>query len=182
MDQALFDLINQQWAHPLLDQLLPVYRDKLTWVPLYLLWAVLLLRQFGWRRTGYLLLCLALVITMADQVAATVLKPWVGKLRPCAVAALAERVRELVPCGGAFGFPSNHATNHFAVATVLTLTWTRRPGYRILLFGWATSIALAQVYVGKHYPSDVLAGALLGISVAIVGVYGYRRWAGSAAI
>ena len=182
MDQALFDLINQQWTHPVLDRLLPLYRDKVIWVPLYLLWAVLLVRYYGWRRTLYLLLCIGLVVGVADQLAATVLKPWVGRLRPCAVAALADRVRELVPCGGAYGFPSNHATNHFAVATVLALTWVRRRGYQVLLYLWAGSIALAQVYVGKHYPGDVLAGAVLGVLVAVLGVYGYRRWAGAAAI
>ena len=176
VDQAVFTFLNQQLAHPILDQVLPVYRDKLTWVPLYVIWMVVLLRRYGWRRTGLLLVLTALVIAVADQLAASLLKPWVASLRPCA-RGLAE-VRSLVACGGAYGFPSNHATNHVAVAVVFSLTWVHGWLARTLLFLWATTIALAQVYVGKHYPSDILAGALLGTAVALLGIMIYRRWAG----
>ncbi|CAH1000374.1 hypothetical protein LEM8419_01527 [Neolewinella maritima] len=182
MDQTLFELINQQLASPLLDAVLPVYREKTTWIPLYAIWLVLLLRAYGWKRTLFLLLCIGAVIAVADQIAASVLKPWVAQLRPCAEPSLAGQVRELVGCGGRFGFPSNHATNHFAVAVVLCLTWVRGTPARIFLLLWAASIGLAQVYVGKHYPSDVLAGACLGTSVAILGVWAYRSLAGATAI
>ena len=182
MDQILFDLLNRQLATPFLDVVLPVYREKTTWIPLYLVFLYLLVRSYGWRRTLCLAICIAGVIALADQLAATVLKPWVGRLRPCAEANLSGQVRELVGCGGRFGFPSNHATNHFALAVVLSLTWVRGWPARLVLLLWATSIGLAQVYVGKHYPSDILAGALLGTSVAIVGVWVYRWAAGPAAI
>lgn len=171
LDYALFDLINRQCASPFLDAVLPVYRDKLTWVPLYAVLLALMYRRLGWRQTLYIVLCTGVVIGLADQVAAGVLKPWTGKLRPCADPQLVGRVRELVSCGGRFSFPSNHATNHYALATVLSMTFVRGWLWRVLLFGWATSIALAQVYVGKHFPADVLAGALLGISLGIIGVW-----------
>ena len=182
MDQTLFDLLNHQLASPFLDTVLPVYRERTTWVPLYLIFFYLLVRTYGWRRTLYLVVCIAAVVTVADQLAATFLKPWVGRLRPCAEPDLAGQVRELVGCGGRYGFPSNHATNHFALAVVLSLTWINGWAARLALLLWATSIGLAQVYVGKHYPSDVLAGALLGTSVAIVGVLIYRRFVGRSAI
>ena len=182
MDQTLLDYLNQQLASPFLDAVLPVYREKTTWIPLYLLILYLLWRTYGWRRSLYLTLCIVAVIAVADQLAATLIKPWVGRLRPCAEPSLAGQVRELVGCGGRYGFPSNHATNHFAVAVVLSLTWVRRWAGRFALLLWAGSIGLAQVYVGKHYPSDVLAGALLGTSVAIVGVLIYRRLVGRLAI
>ena len=182
MDQTVFDYLNQQLASPFLDAVLPVYREKTTWIPLYLVMLYLLWRSYGWRRTLYLTLCIAVVIAVADQLAATLIKPWVGRLRPCAEPSLAGQVRELVGCGGRYGFPSNHATNHFAVAVVLSLTWVRRWAGRLALLLWAGSIGLAQVYVGKHYPSDVLAGALLGTSVAIVGVLVYRWSVGRSAI
>ncbi len=182
MDQTLFDFLNHQLANPFLDAVLPIYREKTTWIPLYLLFLFFLVRSYGWRRSLYLILCLAAVIAVADQLAATLLKPWVGRLRPCAEPSLAGRVRELVSCGGAYGFPSNHATNHFAVAVVLSLTWVRGTVGRLALFLWATSIGLAQVYVGKHYPGDVLAGAFLGTAVAIIGVMVYHRLVGRLAI
>ncbi len=182
MDHAVFDFINQQLANPFLDALLPWYRDKRFWVPLYVVLAVLIWRAYGTRRTLYLLLCLGLVIAVADQVAASLLKPWVGRLRPCAEPSVADHMRTLVSCGGKYGFPSNHATNHFAVATVLSLTCVRRRRWQWVLFAWALSICFAQVYVGKHYPGDILGGACLGTAVAILGVVLYRRAAGPEAI
>jgi len=178
VDHALFDFINQQLANPVLDVLFPLLREKTTWIPLYVVWAFLLWRGYGWRRTLYLLVCVAIVLTVADQLAASVFKPWIGRLRPCAEPSVAEQARILVGCGGKFGFPSNHATNHFAVATVLSLTWIRRWPGRAAIFLWAASISIAQVYVGKHYPGDVVAGALFGSTVAFLGVVVYRRLAG----
>ncbi|MEL7159357.1 MAG: phosphatase PAP2 family protein [Bacteroidota bacterium] len=163
-----------------MDAVLPVYREKTTCIPLYLLLIFLLWREYGWRKTLWLLVCIAGVLAVADQLAASVLKPWVGRLRPCAVD---DNVRILVGCGGKYGFPSNHATNHFALAQVLSLTWLqgKARGWRLGLFLWAGSIALAQVYVGKHYPGDILAGAVLGCFLAWLGVLVYRRSVVSAA-
>ena len=178
----VFEFLNQDIAHPFLDALLPVWREKTTWVPLYLLWAVLLWRSFGWKRTLLLLALVGLTIAVADQLAASVIKPWAGRLRPCATEGI--EVRVLVGCGGKWSFPSNHATNHFAVAAVLALTWLRRHarGWRLAIFVWAATISLAQVYVGKHWPGDIVVGAALGTSLAALAVLLYRRWAGPLAI
>ncbi len=174
LDLALFEFIHYDLANPFLDTVLPVYREKTTWIPLYLVMVVLLWRSYGWKRTIYLLLAIGVTLTVADQVAASVLKPWVGRLRPCAVD---DNVREIVNCGGVFSFPSNHATNHFALAMVLSLTWLadRAWGWRLGIFIWAATIALAQVYVAKHYPADIIAGAGLGMLAAVSIVSIYRR-------
>jgi len=174
LDLALFDFIHHELANPFLDTVLPVYREKTTWIPLYLVMVLLLWRSYGWKRTLFLLLCVGVTLTVADQLAASVIKPWVGRARPCATL---DTVRELVSCGGLYSFPSNHATNHFALAMVLSLTWLadRAWGWRIAIFLWAGSIALAQVYVGKHYPGDIVAGAALGMVIATVTVSVYRR-------
>lgn len=179
MDHDLFHFINQTLANPFLDAVLPVFREKTTWIPLYLVMVFLLYRSYGWRRTLWLLLCIGAVMAVADQLAANVLKPWIGRLRPCAEPEVAEQARVLVSCGGKWSFPSNHATNHFALATVLTLTWLKDEAWawRLGIFLWAGAIALAQVYVGKHYPGDILAGALLGSFIAWLGVLAYRRLA-----
>ena len=179
MDQSLFHFLHHDLANPFLDWLLPVYREKTTWIPLYLLLVVLLFREFGARRTLYVLLCVALTLAVADQLAATLLKPWIGRLRPCADPVIGDEVRALVNCGGKYSFPSNHATNHFALATLLYLLWLRDHAriWTILIFVWAATIALAQVYVGKHWPGDILAGALLGTAIAYLGATLHDRWA-----
>ncbi|MBB4077878.1 undecaprenyl-diphosphatase [Lewinella aquimaris] len=182
LDHTLFEFFNQQLANPFLDAVLPVYRDKTTWIPLYVTLLYLIWRSYGIRRTLYLVVCIAVVIAVADQLAAGIIKPWVGRLRPCATPELADRVRTLVNCGGVLSFPSNHATNHFALATVLSLTWVRSRGWRTLLFVWALTISLAQVYVGKHFVGDVIAGGLLGSFIGLIGVLIYRRVAGREAI
>lgn len=178
----VFELLNQTIAHPALDAVLPVWREKTTWVPAYLVVAALLWRRYGWRRTLYLLVAVGVTVAVADQLAASVIKPWAGRLRPCATPGLV--VRELVGCGGRWSFPSNHATNHFAVATLLALTWLGRAhwAWRLLLFAWAASISLAQVYVGKHWPGDIVVGAALGMAVAVGVGAAYRRLAGGDSI
>ncbi|NJC25111.1 phosphatase PAP2 family protein [Neolewinella antarctica] len=183
LDYALFEFINQDLANPFFDWLLPIYRDKVTWVPAYLVVAFLLYRAYGLRRTLYLLACIGLVIGAADQLAASVLKPLVGRLRPCAEPLMMDRVRDLVGCGGKLSFPSNHATNHFALAGVLALTFLRdRPLWKTIVYCWAATICFAQVYVGKHWPGDVLGGAILGLLLAYIGVYVYTRLTKQAAI
>ncbi|WP_116105659.1 phosphatase PAP2 family protein [Lewinella sp. IMCC34191] len=182
MEASIFEFLNQDIANPIFDAVLPVYRDKLTWLPLYMLVTYLLWNRYGYRKTLYLLLCIGAVIAVADQLAASVIKPWVGRIRPCATESLAGEVRVLVGCGGKLSFPSNHATNHFAVATLLMLTFVRKWYWRLAWFAWALSISLAQVYVGKHFPGDILAGALLGTGIAILGFLLYRRLAGRWAI
>jgi len=161
-DECLFRLVNSGWKNPFFDALLPVLRNKYTWFPLYLFLFSFLLINF--KKQGLLVvLALALTIGIADSVSSHLIKKSVKRLRPCKVIERPADLHLLVPCGSGFSFPSSHATNHFAIAVFLSLTlgkigrWVRLP----LLF-WAASIALAQVYVGVHFPFDVTAGALLG--------------------
>jgi len=105
------------------------------------------------------LLCFA----AADFSSSQILKKQVQRLRPCNDPALAAQVQLRVPCGSGYSFTSSHAANHFAVALFLIgvfgdLNRWIRPS----LLLWAGSIALSQVYVGVHYPGDVLCGGLLG--------------------
>ena len=76
-----------------------------------------------------------------------------------------ETVRLLVDCGPGKSFPSSHAVNNFAVATLFAWSF---PSGRWYFFGWATLVALSRPAVGVHYPSDILGGALIGCAVALV--------------
>lgn len=176
IDQQLFDFVHNQLAHPWLDAILPHYRAKETWVPAYLVAAYLLWRHHG--RNGLrLLLLVGLAILISDQLTSSVIKPLVGRPRPCYAAELAGRIRELVGCGGHDSFPSSHAANHFALAVLLSLTWLKNNrAWVVTLLLWATSISLAQVYVAKHYPTDILFGAILGSGIAWGLVRAARAW------
>jgi undecaprenyl-diphosphatase len=103
----------------------------------------------------------------SDTGSVQLFKNTVLRLRPCYEPALADLVR-LVPggCGGRYGFISSHAANHFAIAAFMTGVLQRRPRWAgAALLAWAALIAASRVYLGVHYPGDVLAGGLYGLVV-----------------
>lgn len=161
-DKELFALINTQWSNAFLDLLLPYWRTKTTWIPLYILLFLIIGKDRGFKII-WVLIVLGLTIALADQISSEWIKKIVERVRPCNDSSL-PTVRNLIHCGSGFSFTSSHATNHFALVMQLFLifrmTWKTR--YFVALFIWAALIAYAQIYVGVHYPLDVLAGGLLG--------------------
>lgn len=159
-----------------LDGVAPWWREKTTWIPLYLALVTWVGYRFRWKAL-YWLLGLALSVGLADTLSSKVIKPTVARVRPCNDPSLQATVQLRIPCGGGFSFTSSHATNHFALATfwVLTLgSYLRWLPW--LSWLWAGSIALAQVYVGVHYPLDVIVGAILGIAIGNIVAKTYLRF------
>lgn len=176
-DKELFLLINTQWHNAFLDVVLPYWRTKTTWIPLYILLLLVIGKDRGFK-TLWVLIVLGLTIALADQISSEWIKKVVERVRPCNDSSLAN-VRSLIPCGGGFSFTSSHATNHFALVMQLFLLFrmTWKTSYFVALFVWAALIAYAQVYVGVHYPLDVLAGGFLGCILAWF-VYQITAWLG----
>jgi undecaprenyl-diphosphatase len=163
-DIALFEWIACTGRVAVLDTLMPYWRSKWFWVPLYIgLTAWFLLQN----RRGVLWLAVVLSAAgLADFLSAGVIKPLVQRLRPCKNPDLLDTCLEpLVSCGSGYSFVSAHAANHMAIAVVLFFLM-RRQRIRWLWLVWALTIGYGQIYVGVHYPFDVVAGFLLG---AIVG-------------
>jgi undecaprenyl-diphosphatase len=155
VDEALFRQIHLVWRHPALD---PVFRG-LTDPGRLFVPVILVLLGFFWmqRRRGLLaLLVLAATIAVSDQTSAKVLKPIFKRPRPSVVVADSQ---PFFGVRGSYSFPSVHATNAFAAAMVLDAVF---PGARPALFGLAALVGYSRVYVGDHWPSDVLAGMLWG--------------------
>ncbi len=173
LDQYLFHLINDTWSLPFLDAIMPYWREKTTWIPFYVLGAIWLTWTMK-KRVILVLLAAGLTIAVADTVSSQLIKKNVERLRPCRTEGL--EVNLLVPCGGGYSFTSSHATNHFAIALLLIMIFAKRyPRIKWPLLLWAASIAYGQVYVGVHYPFDVLTGALVGSLIGISIAYLYRR-------
>lgn len=166
VDSILFYWINTAWSNPVFDFFLPLFREKLFWAPLYLFILAFALQNFG-KRTGMLvILGLVLAVGLSDFTSSTLIKKNVQRLRPCNDPQLQSQVIQRVACGSGYSFTSSHAANHFAVAVYLGLILgggVRR--IRAALLVWAAAVAYAQVYVGVHYPGDVLGGALLGAAI-----------------
>jgi len=165
-DQSLFVYINRVATHPILDTLMPFFRESTFWIPFYLFLIVFVFVNFG--KKGWVWLLFAFItVLLTDQLSSSIIKNWVQRPRPCADPLFSDQVRLLLDhCSGGYSFTSSHATNHFGVATFLFVTLGRFIGnWKYLIFIWAALICYAQVYVGVHYPLDVIFGALLGFAI-----------------
>lgn len=177
LDITLFHFINYDWSNPFFDILLPIWRERWTWVPLYLFLVVFVLRYFRVRVGLTILLGLALTVGISDFTSSTLIKKNIQRLRPCNDPVVRTMVIQRIPCGSGYSFTSSHAANHFAVAVYISLFLSRFGQWvRPALLLWAFFVAYAQVYVGVHYPGDIFFGALLGSGLAwITGLFVQKR-------
>ena len=114
----------------------------------------------------YIVLFVALGITASDQ-SANIFKFGFERLRPCHDPSLEGLLRE-VKCGGKFGFYSAHSSNSFFVATYLTILLGKKiKQLPYFLFVWAAIVAYSRVYLGMHFPGDIIIGAIMGILLAL---------------
>jgi undecaprenyl-diphosphatase len=170
IDHYIFKTINSDWANSVFDQVMPVitdiYRAQGFWVVF-----PLLLIAIGWklkRKLPIMLLLLALSLGTSDLLGHRVLKPYFARTRPQFVIPDAI-LRSPIHYG--YSFPSNHASNCFATATMLSLFIPVMAP--VFLLG-AAAIAYSRVYVGVHFPADVLAGAMVGALLSLIYFLIYR--------
>ncbi len=168
LDQQWFLWLNTHGHTPWLDVFFVTLTTKENWViPLFVVAAIFFYRRR--KEALWIMLLLIVGVVLADQISSGVLKPWVGRLRPCKTL---EGFRLLIPCGGRWSFPSSHAANAAAVATVL---WWYAPRWRWVWGVLAILIGYSRIYVGVHYPLDVLAGWGVGILAGWVAIR-LGRW------
>lgn len=175
-DQQLFLLINRQWNLSWLDTLLPIWREANTWLPLYLFLILFVVINFPSKAFSWILTAI-ITFAISDQLSSSLLKPFFARLRPCNDPELVGMVRLLLPnCGSGYSFTSSHATNHFAFAVFIFITMGQVLGkWKWAFLFWAASVAYAQVYVGVHYPIDVLVGGLLGTLIGYISANLYQQ-------
>ncbi|MFA6260851.1 MAG: phosphatase PAP2 family protein [Bacteroidia bacterium] len=176
IDREWFLAINQQAQNGFLDLICPFIRTQSNW---YLAYAVIIYFLFTHykKKAWWLLLVAVGTILLTDQVSSTLIKNAVQRLRPCNDPDLRDQIRLLVHCGSGYSFVSAHASNHFAVALFfggvfgLTHRWVWPLG-----LVWAASIGFSQIYVGVHYPFDVICGSLLGIFTGGICLFILRKY------
>ncbi|MBU1821100.1 MAG: phosphatase PAP2 family protein [Bacteroidetes bacterium] len=175
-DQQFFLWLNGLHS-PFWDVVMQGVTNKFTWIPLYVLLLYGIIRQFGKKSVGYLLAIVA-VVALSDQIASGFFKPYFMRPRPCHDPALADLLHLVGNCGGAYGFISSHAATGFGIATILNLLPTRQLLGVRWLFVWAAVYSYSRIYVGVHYPLDILVGALMGSLAAGVVYILYEKTAG----
>ena len=148
--------------------------NKYTWFPLYFLLVVVVVAKY---RTRGLLMCLGigLAVGLSDHVTSGLMKPFFARLRPCQVPEWQTLVHTVAGCGGRYGFASSHASTTFALATTVWLMLRPWSLWFGAAFGWSALVAYSRVYVGVHYPLDILVGAAVGVLVGWL-VYQLYRW------
>lgn len=161
-------LFLNSFNHSSLDQLMYALSGRFTWMPFYIFLFVLIVRRFGWRKAVFSLLLIALTILLADKLCNNLLRPMIGRLRPACLDNPLSRWIHIVNeyRGGRNGFPSCHAANSFALAVYLIRTMRWRGYAMAAILVWAVLIAYTRIYLGVHYPGDVIVGGLIGSAIA----------------
>ena len=174
LDVALFRFINLTLGNPVFDRVMPFFSGNSLFVPFLMVLAAVLIGRAG-IRGRICVVMLVLVICLGDPLIVNTLKHLVGRLRPFNdISDTMTRVGR----SGSFSMPSAHSANWFA-GTVVMLVYFRRSIYFMLPL--AATVGFSRIYNGVHYPTDVLAGAILGASYAAVLVWSLDalwRWAG----
>lgn len=167
-DFIAFRFVNQVFVNDWFDTVLPLLRIPVFWVPLYVFIGVYAWRNIlPWRLAALWMVGFGATAGLCDTVSSHILKELIFRPRPCADRVWAADIRGLwVYCSSLSSFPSSHATNHFGMAAFVF--WAGRAyfgAWRVLFWLWAFAISYAQVYVGLHYPLDILCGALVGTAI-----------------
>ena len=156
IDLVVFYFINHNLSAPFLDKFFSLITNVNNW---YIAYIILLLISIimGGRKGRIVAVGVLILIAISDQVSYHILKEMFHRLRPCIF--LKDAVTPL-GCNGTFSFPSSHAVNNFAAAVFIYKFY---PKLKWALFITASLVALSRVYLGLHYPSDILGGAVIGI-------------------
>ena len=155
--------LHQDW----LDQPMFYMTDKLFWIPVYILLLILIYRAFGLKNAIWTLVGVALVITFSDRISVEFFKEVFQRYRPThnlEIKNMVHRVNDY--SGGRFGFVSSHAANFFGIGAFLYPILQKAYGRVALwIFAWVALVCYTRIYLGVHYPSDILCGALLGLVI-----------------
>ena len=164
-DKELFKWVNQHHSE-LLDPVMIILSNKYVWIPFYVFLIVTIYKEYKFHFYWFLSYLIACIV-LADQFSSSLLKPLFKRLRPCHVDEFQSWIYLADGCGGQFGFCSSHAANSFGLTFAYFLISKNKTLFWIM-FGWATAVSYSRIYLGVHYPLDVLTGALVGLGSALI--------------
>ncbi|NPA44112.1 MAG: phosphatase PAP2 family protein, partial [Chlorobi bacterium] len=150
-----------------LDAIMQFASAKYTWIPLYLVVIFFIFKKFKLKKGLIVFILTILAITLADQTSVHLFKNVFQRLRPCFNEDIKNIVYTISLPGGHYGFVSSHAANSFAFAVFSSLFFQNK-NYTIFILIWAFFVSYSRIYLGVHYPLDILGGAILGSFISIL--------------
>lgn len=168
-DQWLFLVLNG-WNHSWIDPIMSALSNKFIWIPFYAFLLYRTYRHFSVARLFMIKLgCILMTVGLTDRISVMAFKNVFLRYRPCHNLELQSMVHLVNEhCGGMYGFVSSHAANTFGIATIVILLIGKCEKWVMpWMLIWATCVSYSRIYLGVHYPSDILGGALLGVCVAL---------------
>ncbi|WP_312075889.1 phosphatase PAP2 family protein [Chryseobacterium sp.] len=165
-DKEVFLYLNTLGSKPF-DQFWMLISETFIWIPLYAIFCYLLFKNFKLKSFIFILIFVALGVTVSDQLA-NIFKHGFERLRPCHDPSLQGLMR-VVKCGGQHGFYSGHASNTFFLATYLSVLFKNKiKWFPYFVFFWAATISYSRIYLGVHFPGDILVGAFAGSLIGFI--------------
>ncbi len=174
LDVDLFLWLNS-FHNSFFDGVMLLVSNKKTWIPLY---AAMLIWLF-FKENNKIIAKLSLIflsILLTDQTCSGILKPLLHRLRPCYNEKISQIIHQVGDCGGQFGFASSHAGNSFALAMAWHLLFLQNSKWKSIPFIWAFVVAYSRIYLGVHYPADILVGGLIGIFYSSILYYIFQKF------
>lgn len=167
IDTQLFLFLNSK-HNPFFDVIMFWASHRFFWIPLYLFFFFLVYKHYG-KKIWLIALSAVLLIVLSDQISVHAFKNVFVRYRPCHNLELCDLVHLNAGRGGMYGFISSHAANTFALAMFLSLLFKNKIRYfSFWIFLWAAFVSYSRIYNGVHYPSDIIAGGLVGMGIGIV--------------
>lgn len=164
LDESLFLWLNS-FHYEFLDSLMLLITHRLTWIPFYVMMLVYLYQNIK-KQKILTILTIILAVGLADYVTSGLMKPYFMRPRPCYNPNFTAFIHVPGKCGGQFGFASSHAANSFALFTALFLRLGWHNNWTKFTLIWAVVVSYSRIYVGVHYPADILVGMLVGFVIA----------------
>ena len=168
LDSSIFLFFNSH-HNEFFDNFMSLYSGRFIWIPMYAALLIVMLRRFPLAKVLLLLVGIGATIFVADQLCASVIRPMFERMRPSNLSNPLSELTHIVNGyrGGPYGFPSCHAANSFALAAFAAIMLKQR-GFTLFILSWAAINCYSRIYLGVHYPGDLLVGSVIGATVGLI--------------